>query len=96
MFYAFVLVVYGTPEDSFLLYNEIEVSNFSIFQRHDPDNFNKGNQNQYNALDTRTESGFDFNALGSLNPDSRLYDELGFNRVTQQTLNIKMSHEINF
>ena len=96
MFYAFVLVVYGTPEDSFLLYNEIEVSNFSIFQRHDPDDFNKGSLNQYNALDTRTESDFDFNALGSLNPNSRVYDELGFNRITRQTVNINMSREINF
>jgi hypothetical protein len=33
MLFGFVWVIYGTPKDSFKLYNDIEVTNFSIFQR---------------------------------------------------------------
>jgi len=29
--FTYVWVIYGTPEDAFQLYNDIETSNFSIF-----------------------------------------------------------------
>jgi hypothetical protein len=33
LMFGYVWVIYGTPDDAFQLYNEIETSNFSIFQR---------------------------------------------------------------
>jgi hypothetical protein len=33
LMFGYVWVIYGTPDDAIQLYNEIETSNFSIFQR---------------------------------------------------------------